>query len=121
MIFLFLNLCFSLDIQAQELVANQKSLKVGELPEYVVIHTGFFYGSIRITIQSKESPNKKALEDLELILEDDKYLNIKNQTDLLNAMSELGFDFQDAFGIDSGDYGFLQTGLVFRKKEKYRN
>ena len=56
------------------------------------------------------------------LLEESKYLKISNQTDLLNAMSKLGFDYTDAFPQNSQETNSLsRTGFVFRKKEKYRN
>jgi hypothetical protein len=65
---------------------------------------------------------KKILKDLQDFFDGNKYLRIKNQTDLLNAMSELGFDYVDAFPQNATENSvFNRTGFVFRKKEKYRS
>ncbi|MFY7652873.1 MAG: hypothetical protein ACOVQE_09225 [Chitinophagaceae bacterium] len=111
---------------AQELAVNDKSIKVEELPEYIVVNcdnaSGAFSKTIRIAILSKSSPKEKELSILEDLLEKKQYLGIGNQTDLLNTMSKLGFDFLTAFPQNTRELSSeSRSGLVFRKKEKYRN
>ena len=53
------------------------------------------------------------------MLSDKDKLNLKNQIDLLNNMSKLGFEFIDAYTAAQGTSD--RTGMVFRKKEEYRN
>ena len=117
---------FTISLSAQQLTVNDKAIKIEELPEYIVINCDNFSsalgGTIGITIQSKKSDYEKVLTDLGVVLEENKYLGIKNQTDLLNAMSKLGFDYVNAFPQSSPEtVSFSRSGFVFRKKEKYRN
>lgn len=110
----------------QTLSSNDKTVKVDEFPEYIIINcdnvSPVLGKSIRIMIQAKSSEFEKPLKDLQDLLEDNKYLRIGNQTDLLNAMSRLGFDYMDAFLQNPrAESSFSRTGFVFRKKEKYRN
>jgi hypothetical protein len=111
---------------AQSLSFKDKSFKVEEFPEYVIINcdnlTPILANSINIVIQAKNSKFEKSLKGLQDFFEDNKYLNISNQTDLLNAMSELGFDYVDAFPQNATENSiFSRTGFVFRKKEKYQS
>jgi predicted RND superfamily exporter protein len=113
-------------LHAQTLSLNNKTVKVEEFPEYIIINSdnisSILGQSIRIVIQAKNSEFEKSLKDLQDLLEDNKYLKISNQTDLLNAMSKLGFDYVDAFPQNpSTESSFSRTGFVFRKKEKYRS
>jgi hypothetical protein len=113
-------------VQAQSLSAKDKTVNVEDLPEYVVINcdnaTSIFGRSIRIVIQANNSAYAKPLKDLQDLLEGSNYLQITNQTDLLNTLSTLGFDYLDAFSHNSEESSTLsRTGFVFRKKEKYRN
>jgi hypothetical protein len=111
---------------AQSLSFKDKSFKVEEFPEYVIINCDnlnpVLANSINIVIQAKNSKFEKSLKGLQDFFEGNKYLKIRNQTDLLNAMSELGFDYVDAFPQNSPENSaFSRTGFVFRKKEKYRS
>ena len=124
---LFLTICAMLiasNSYAQSLSSNDKTVNVEEFPEYIVINcdntSPILGNSIRIVIQAKNSAFEKPLKNLQELLEENKYLKISNQTDLLNAMSKLGFDYTDAYNSTEGS-GFSRTGFVFRKKEKYRN
>ncbi len=113
-------------LYAQSLSLSNKTIKVEELPEYIIINcdnvTSVIGKTIRIVIQAKNSEFEKSLNGLQDFLEDNKYLKISNQTDLVNAMSKLGFDYVDAFPENSKEgSSFSRTGFVFRKKEKYRN
>lgn len=65
----------------------------------------------------------------------EKKLRIRNQTDLLNAISQLGYEYVDAYNANAGTLGVgggddvevfgsnakYRINMVFRKKEKYRN
>jgi hypothetical protein len=117
---------FTSIVQAQELSVNDKIVKVEELPEYIVIScdniSSFLAKTIQISIQARNSEYETVLNKLENILEDEKNLAIRNQTDLLNTMSKLGFDYVNAFPQNSNESGnFSRSSIVFRKKEKYRN
>ncbi len=117
---------FATSVNAQQLSVSDKTVKVEELPEYIVINcdntTSILGKTIQISIQAKNSDYEKSLNDLEGLLEEKKYLKISNQTDLLNVMSKLGFDYVDAFPQNSNQgVNLSRTGFVFRKKEKYRN
>ena len=110
----------------QNLSSKDKTVTVDEFPEYIIINSDnispVLSKSIRIVIQAKNSEFEKPLIELQDLLEDNKYLKISNQTDLLNAMSKLGFDYIDAFLQNPrSESSFSRTGFVFRKKEKYRN
>lgn len=100
------------------------------LPEYVVIiitaeNTGLF-GGIGITINGRKSEYQESLEELEFLLRNKNEFRIRNQTDLLNAMSYLGFAYLDAFnasaestgsGIENDASSTYRVNMVFRKKE----
>jgi len=108
-----------------------------QLPEYVVVtsENTKVLGGIDISIDTKKSDHENALKELEALLQNRKKLRIRNQTDLLNAMSHLGFDYVDAFNASSGiidagtedDFEILEgeskfrINMVFRKKEKHRS
>ncbi|NOU60132.1 hypothetical protein [Marinifilum caeruleilacunae] len=119
---------------AQELSVSESSgVKIEQLPEYVIItseNTKLLGGS-GISIDYKKSEYKQVLEQLELLLQNRKKLQIRNQTDLLNAMSKLGFEYVDAYqatasGAEGGDKEFsindskFRVNMVFRKKIEYR-
>lgn len=116
----------ALPIAAQSLSAKDKSIQISELPEYLVINcdnqASILGRSIRISVQSRNSPMEKSLHLLQELLEEANYLKISNQTDLLTTLSALGYDFIDAFPQNTGESAsFNRSGFVFRKKEKYRN
>ncbi len=110
---------------------------IKQLPEYVVVtsENTKVLGGIDISIDTKKSDHEDVLKQLETLLQNRKKLRIRNQTDLLNAMSNLGFEYVDAFNassaiIDAGtedDFEILEgeskfrINMVFRKKEKYRS
>lgn len=111
---------------AQILSSNGKTVKVEELPEYIIVNcdnvTSILSSSIRIAIQAKNSKFGVPLQKLEDLLENKSYLKISNQTDLLNTMSSLGFEYVNAFPQNTvPESSFSRSGFVFRKKEKYRN
>lgn len=123
----------TLHADAQELkIPNVKSvIAANELPTYIIISSqkGEFFNDIAIIIDSKNSYYAKALEELEDALQSGKKLKIRNQSDLLNAMDQLGFDYLNAYADQERDsYTSLdktarryRMNMVFKKKEKYRN
>ena len=90
------------------------SVDINNLPEYVVIRFVSPPGVI-IVVDKKDSPYESGLIELNELLEDRKKISVRNLTDLLNALSDVGFDYVDAFRI-----GDDVTGVVFRKKPEYR-
>ncbi|MCF6308300.1 MAG: hypothetical protein L3J09_10110 [Flavobacteriaceae bacterium] len=125
-------------VNAQELkVESSSSVNIEQLPEYVVItsENTKLLGGINITIDYKKSDYADVLEELEILLQNRKKLRIRNQTDLLNTMSKLGFEYIDAFNASAGTLGAgggddviisgssskFRINIVFRKKEKFIN
>jgi hypothetical protein len=113
-------------LYGQTLSSNAKTVKVEDFPEYIIINcdnvSPILGKTIRIVIQASNSDFEKPFKDLQELLDDNKFLKISNQTDLLNAMSKLGFDYTDAFLQNPrAENTFSRTGFVFRKKEKFRN
>ncbi|MBW8243635.1 hypothetical protein K1F50_12565 [Muricauda oceani] len=123
---------------AQELsVDNSSSVNIERLPEYVVItsENTKLLGGMNINIASKKSNYENVLKDLEDLLQKNKNLAIRNQTDLLNAMSKLGFDYLDAYNASAGTVGAAagedvqafgsnakyRINMVFRKKMEFRD
>lgn len=95
------------------------SIDIDKLPEYVVVASetrGRILSPTNLFINSNKSDDKEILVKLKDILTKRKKLNIRNHTDLLNAMAAYGFEYKDDFGIGSG----LMVNLIFQKKEKYR-
>ncbi|MCU0339401.1 MAG: hypothetical protein MUE30_05930 [Spirosomaceae bacterium] len=114
-------LAFTTSLYAQMLSVKDKTVKIEDLPEYVIINcdnvTTALSSSINIAIHTKNSKYEQPLKELEDLLEGNKYLNIRNQTDLLNVMSELGFEYVNAFPQNAGVQSiFSRSGFVFRKK-----
>ncbi len=121
--------CCSISAIAQNSVAD---LDINEYPQYIIITTENtkFLGGIDITIDYKKSKYKDQLETLERVLQSRKKMRIRNQTDLLNAMWEFGFDFVDAFNANAETLGGqvgdtlegtaseskFRVNMVFRKK-----
>jgi hypothetical protein len=127
----------SISLTAQELkVVESSTVNINDLPEYIVItsENTKLIGGINITIDYKKSQYEDVLDELETLLQNRKKLRIRNQTDLLNAMSKLGFEYVDAYNATAGTLGLgggddvqlsgseskFRTNMVFRKKEKYR-
>jgi len=127
---IFVSFCTS----AQKLsVIESSSVNIEDYPEYVIItsQNTKLLGGIGISIDSKKSSYKKQLQELESILQNGKKLKVRNQTDLLNSMSKLGFEYLNAYvatattstdqdGISFGDNTY-RVNMVFRKKESFRN
>lgn len=135
-------ICFSIHVKGQELaVIKSSNITIDELPEYVIItsQNTKLLGGINIIIDKKKSTYRDELEKLESLLQDGDKLRIRNQTDLLNAMSKLGYDYvnaynanaimpsnrnddaEDILNIVDGGEGAYKVNMVFRKKEKYRD
>ncbi|MBT7490087.1 MAG: hypothetical protein HN704_00615, partial [Bacteroidetes bacterium] len=106
------------------------------LPEYVVItsENTKLFGGINIIIDYKKSPYEDVLMKLEKLLQSRKKLKIRNQTDMLNTMAQLGFEYVDAYNANAGTIGAgggdavdifgsqskFRINMVFRKKEEHR-
>ncbi len=129
-------LLFTSEVFSQE-ISKTQSANVKDFPEYVIItsQNTKFLGGIDITIDSKKSKYEDQLDNLEELLQSRSGLRVRNQTDLLNAMSQLGFEYinsynaeaimpdkngEDIFDIIEGGEGTFRVNMVFRKKEKYR-
>lgn len=123
-------------------IIKSSNVKVEKLPEYLIItsQNTKLLGGTDIQIDSKKSKYQTELENLVVLLQNRKKLHIRNQTDLLNAMSVLGFELIDTYnarqvenksdnkiGDDiasellSGGNGTFRINMIFRKKEKFRN
>jgi len=124
---------------SQEL-STSKSANIKDFPEYVIVtsQNTKLFGGINIVIDSKKSKYEDQLDNLADLLQSRHGLKVRNQTDLLNAMSQLGFDYINSYNasavmpsgnnddvddilntIDGGE-GSYKVNMVFRKKLKYR-
>lgn len=120
---------------------KSSAISIEEFPEYVIItsQNTKLLGGIGILIDYKESAFKDQLRKLESLLRDRDKQCVRNQTDLLNSMSNLGFEFVNAYnsrqvvdsrrdedGVDDvlnvldGGSGTYKVNMIFRKKEQYR-
>ena len=98
---------------------KSQAIDIDRLPEFVVIASqsqGRILSPTNLFINSNKSDDKPALDQLGDILTERKKLNIRNHTDLFNAMAAFGFEYTDHFAIGSG----FMVNLVFRKKAEYR-
>lgn len=128
----------STNVKAQELkVENMSSVNINELPEYVVVtsENTKLIGGININIDYKKSDYEAVLKELEHLLQNKNKLKIRNQTDLLNAMSKLGFEYINAYNGKAGTIGAssgnkfeilgsqakYRINMVFKKKAKYQS
>lgn len=115
----------STNVTAQELkVEAVSSVSINELPEYIVVtsENTKLIGGININIDHKKSDYEVVLKELETLLQNRKKLRIRTQTDLLNAMSKLGFEYVNAYNGKAGTIG-AGTGkdvAVFGSQAKYR-
>ncbi|MCL3782359.1 hypothetical protein EMN47_18410 [Prolixibacteraceae bacterium JC049] len=104
-----------------------------DLPTYIVItaENTKILGGIGIHINKKKSKYKEAFQYLEYYLHKD--LKVRTITDLLNAMDEIGFEYQNAFSSSTGSLGVgdgkssvstygdmskVRYNVVFKKKKK---
>ncbi|WP_350287932.1 hypothetical protein [uncultured Croceitalea sp.] len=111
-------------VSAQALTASSTEIHVDDLPEYIIISSEArgISGGILPVIESKGSVHDVALTELESMFADRKKLNLKNQIDLLNKMSELGYEFVNAYpSWISNSTSRVRTGMVFRKKPRFRD
>lgn len=114
---------FTLNAQEKKVI-DTSCIDINELPEYIVItsENTKLLGGINITIDAKKSIYQDVLENLEHILQNRKKLHIRNQTDLMNALYQLGYEFLDAYNASAGTIG-AGTGndvSVFGSDAKYR-
>lgn len=123
---------------SQELsVIKSSSVSINDFPEYVIItsQNTKLLGGIGLIIDSKKSNYKSQLQELEDLLQDGDKLRVRNQTDLLNVMSKLGFEYINAYNANAvmpskdssdllnvldGGKGAYKVNMVFRKKDKFR-
>ncbi|MEM9859609.1 MAG: hypothetical protein AAF843_19805 [Bacteroidota bacterium] len=119
---LFLAIFFAFPSSAQEQTLDPlDSIQVDQLPEYIVIlseNSRRVLGRRLTAINTKDSQHKKALDNLEDALSNKNRVGIQNQTDLLNTMSQLGFEYIDSFSVGS-DADYIK--FVFRKKAEFRD
>lgn len=122
----------SFNLSAQELKVKNSFINIQQLPEYIVVtsENTKLLGGIDIIIDYKKSDYADVLEELETLLQNKRKLRIRNQTDLLNAMFKLGFEYVDAYNGTSGAVGVsggddlqvsgnqvkYRINMVFRKK-----
>ena len=128
----------STNVKAQELKVETTSyVNINELPEYVVVtsENTKLIGGININIDHKKSDYEGVLKELESLLQNRKKLRIRTQTDLLNAMSKLGYTYVNAYNGKAGSVGLnsgkdveifgsqakYRINMVFKKKEKYQS
>lgn len=107
--------------------AQTKKVTAAELPEYIVItaESTKLIGGIGILIDKKNSPFKDQFDILQEQLDSKKSgSGVRTLTDLLNAMSDLGFEYVNAFAATSTDLGGTvssieknRNNIVFRKKK----
>ena len=136
-VIILLMLTLTAKLFSQELsVVDSSSVKIEELPKYVVItsENTKLFGGINIIIDYKKSPYEDVLMKLEKLLQSRKKLKIRNQTDMLNTMAQLGFEYVDAYNANAGTIGAgggdavdifgsqskFRINMVFRKKEEHR-
>ena len=103
-----------------------------KLPEYIVItaENTKLLGGIGIIIDWKKSPYKAQFQLLEEYLVSKDQKKVRTLSDLMNAMHELGYAYNDAFNANSGSLGLgtqsgdldisgssakFRTNIVFKK------
>jgi len=99
-------LSFSKAYSQDKFIIEASNLKIEKLPHYIIItsQNTKSLGGIGITIDVKKSKYKKQLKNLVDLLQDRKKLKIRNQTDLLNAMHIIGYEFVDAYNASQVKY-----------------
>lgn len=112
---LLLTLAFTSALAQKQNIDETHLIDIAELPEYVVIRYTTAQLGVIIVVDKKDSPYEPSLTELNDLLENRKKLKIRNLTDLLNTLSDIGFDYVNTFSI-----GEDVTGVVFRKKPEYR-
>ncbi len=103
-LFIAVSILFSSSSFGQKTIND---LSVDDYPQYVIITTENtkLLGGINIIIDSKKSEYEDKLYTLEEVLQSRKKMRIRNQTDLLNAMWEFGYEFVNAFNANAGTIG----------------
>ncbi|RQO30741.1 hypothetical protein DBR32_08405 [Taibaiella sp. KBW10] len=117
-------------IAATGIYAQDKKITSANLPEYIIItaNNNSLIGGIAITIDKKNSVYHDQLDALETQLESKKTgAGVRNLSDLLNTMSDLGYEYVNAFQSSATEtsYGKEATyaaeqnrnNIVFRKKK----
>ncbi|MFV0530216.1 MAG: hypothetical protein ACK5MD_02135 [Flavobacteriales bacterium] len=120
MVFMLIGLITS----AQELKYSlTNEVDVNNLPEYIVItsENTKILGGINIIIDAKRSIYEDRLLTLENLLQSGKKMRIRNQTDLLNVFSQIGYEFIDAYNATSGSLGLGGEVMILRFREVQQN
>lgn len=81
-----------------------------------MIETDFRGQLVDIAIDSRNSPYEAALVELEDLLTNKEKLRVQNQTNLLNTLSDIEFDYVDGFSVAN----IVTVHTAFRKKPEYR-
>ncbi|WP_271406904.1 hypothetical protein [Tenacibaculum soleae] len=127
-----------ISVNAQDIsIIKASDIKIEELPKYVIItsQNTKTLGGIGLNIDTKKSRYKKQLKCLLHLLEHRKKLKIRNQTDLLNVMDVIGYEFVDVYNasqvqyamdkdigddivneIFDGGTGAFKVNMIFKKK-----
>lgn len=132
---LVLGLLLTSNVNAQQLEkSSYHSISIKDLPEYIIItsENTKLFGGVNINIDSKKSEFEEQLFELESFLQNKDKMRIRNQTDLLNAMLKLGYEYINAYNAsfagataNNDNFGVNQSksrvNMVFRKKVEFRN
>lgn len=113
--FATLSLLVSLNTTAISELDKPYQFSLEHLPEYVVIRCDDI-GSPAISIDRRKSRYNSQLEMLQEYLSNRKKRNVRNQSELLTVMSEIGYDYINAYAITEEQ----KINVVFRKKEEFR-
>ena len=120
----FFMLCMCLALWSLKLSAQQ--VDATKLPNYIVVtvENTKLLGGIGLTIDWKNSEYKAEMERLYEYLQSSKNggQGVRTLTDLLNVMSNLGFEYVDSFnassfGIDPGSEK-QRNNVVFKKAKR---
>ncbi len=120
----FFTLCMFFVLWSLKLSAQQ--VDATKLPTYIVVtvENTKLLGGIGLTIDWKNSDYKAEMERLYEYLQSNKNggQGVRTLTDLLNVMSNLGFDYVDsfnasAFGLDPGAEK-QRSNVVFKKNKR---
>ena len=114
-IFATLSLLLSLNSTPITELDTHYKFSLEHLPEYIVIRCDD-RGDPVLTIDRRKSRYNSQLEMLEEYLSHRKKRNVRNQSELLTVMSEVGYDYVNAYSVNVED----RINVVFRKKEEHR-
>lgn len=116
----FFTLCMFLALWSLKLSAQQ--VDATKLPTYIVVtvENTKLLGGIGLTIDWKNSEYKAEMERLYEYLQSNKNGGqaVRTLTDLLNVMSNLGFEYVDSFNASSFDIDGAakqRSNVVFKK------